>query len=102
MQSCASAATPQGWQHAERRDRLIWSMHREGRTQEAIGQALEVPQRTVAHVIERISQTRDAAQTAKPKLRSAPPAVPERDAGSTAIRPTIDAAAVATVGRVHQ
>jgi hypothetical protein len=32
-----------GWQRAERRDRLIWSMHREGRTQVAIGKALEVP-----------------------------------------------------------
>jgi hypothetical protein len=41
----------------------------------AIGAELDVPQRTVAHVIERLSQTRSAAKTAK----TAPPAVPERE-----------------------
>jgi hypothetical protein len=61
-----------------KRDRLIWAMHRENRTQEAIGAELDVPQRTVANVIERLSQNRDAAKTAKPKQRAAPPkAVPD-------------------------
>jgi replicative DNA helicase len=56
----------------EKRDRLIWGMHREGRSQEAIGAELEVPQRTVADVISRVSGKRYAAQTAKTQ-RHAPP-----------------------------
>ena len=61
-----------------KRDRHIWSMHREGQTQEAIGAALEVPRKTVADVIARIGEKRDSAKTAKPKVREKgpPKAVP--------------------------
>jgi hypothetical protein len=58
----------------EKRDRLIWSMHGEGRTQEAIGAALEVPRTTVSHVIERFDQKRSTAKLVSPE-RPAPPKV---------------------------
>jgi hypothetical protein len=71
------AALAQRQETIAKRDRLIWSLHREGQTQEAIGAASEVPQRTVADVIARLSGKRDAAKTAKPELRKEPPeAVP--------------------------
>jgi DNA-binding MarR family transcriptional regulator len=39
-------------------------MHLEGQTQEAIGEELGVPQRTVANVIKRLSQNRAAGEKA--------------------------------------
>jgi hypothetical protein len=48
-------------------------MHREGRTQEAIGAELDVPRDTVDAVIRRISEKRSAAKSSKPKQREAPP-----------------------------
>jgi hypothetical protein len=41
-------------------------MHREGRTHQTIGKALEVPQKMMSNSIDRLSQKRDAAKTAKP------------------------------------
>jgi hypothetical protein len=55
-----------------KRDRLICAMHRQGRSQEAIGAALEVAARTVSHVIERFSQKRSAAGMAETTLPEAP------------------------------
>jgi len=49
-----------------KRDRLIAHMHREGRTQDAIADALEVPQKTISDVIARFSGKRSDAGTAKP------------------------------------
>jgi hypothetical protein len=58
-----------------KRDRLIWSMHQEGRTQEAIGADLDVPQQTVSRVIDGLTRERKTAEMGKPKLRKDPPPV---------------------------
>ena len=47
----------------QKRDRLIVAVHREGRTQEAIGAELGVPKQTVSDVISRLSGKRNAAET---------------------------------------
>jgi hypothetical protein len=54
-----------------KRDRLIWSMHSDGRTQEAIGVELEVSQQTVSRVID--TRKRSTAGTGKLKQRKPPP-----------------------------
>ena len=51
-----------------KRYRLIWAMHWNGMTQETIEAELEVPQRTVSDVIERPSEKRSGAKTAKATL----------------------------------
>jgi hypothetical protein len=58
----------------EKRDRHIWVKHREGRSQEAIGAELEVDQATVARVIKRVMQERNASFLHKPQ-RPTPPTV---------------------------
>ena len=48
-------------------------MHREGRTQEAIGKALDVPKGTVDAVIRRLTEKRSDAKNSQPRLRNPPP-----------------------------
>jgi hypothetical protein len=50
----------------EKRDRLIWAMHQEGRSQQAIGKALEAPRQTVVNVIARVTKNRNVREWAQP------------------------------------
>jgi hypothetical protein len=50
----------------DKRDRLIVAMAAERKTQQQIAKALEIPQKTVANVLARISQNGGTAKTAKP------------------------------------
>jgi ParB-like chromosome segregation protein Spo0J len=61
-----------------KRDRMIWAMHREGRSQEAIGAELDVDHSTVSRVIDRV-QNRDAAETHKALRPKPPKAWPEQE-----------------------
>jgi hypothetical protein len=75
-----------------KRGRLIWTMHAEGRSQEAIGATLEVAQQTAADVIKRITGKRKRALSGKAN-RPDPPLVawsiidPPAEAAETADRP---------------
>jgi transposase len=49
-----------------KRDRLFAAMAADGKTQEEIAEALEIPRRTVSDVLSRFGENGGAAKTARP------------------------------------